>query len=116
MPRGGKRRGAGRPVGSKNMHSLAEIREISTAAQSFATVALEALADVAQNSKSDAARVSASIALLDRGYGKPCAVEDPDTRFRALMQDMYERIESRAETINDVIEKRQREEMSATSQ
>lgn len=113
MPRGGKRAGAGRPVGSKNTHSLAEMRNISKAAQAYAAVALEALADVAQNSKSDAARVSASVALLDRGYGKPRAMDDPDERFRVLMQDMYQRIESRAESINDVIEKRQREEAMA---
>jgi hypothetical protein len=34
-------------------------------------LALDTLADVARNSQSDAARVTAATALLDRGYGRP---------------------------------------------
>ena len=37
--------------------------------------ALPALVDVAKNSRSDAARVAAANSLLDRGYGKPIAIE-----------------------------------------
>lgn len=37
----------------------------------FAPLAVASLVDVAQNGNSDASRVAASIALLDRAYGKP---------------------------------------------
>lgn len=64
---GGKRPGAGRPKGAKNKRTL----EIEAAAKEFAPVALQALAEIAQSSESDSARVAASSALLDRAYGKP---------------------------------------------
>ena len=34
-----------------------------------------ALVDVARNGRTDAARVAAANSLLDRGYGKPIAIE-----------------------------------------
>ncbi len=62
----GERRG-GRKRGTPNK-ATAEIREH---AQQYTIEALEGLALIARNSTSDAARVSAWNALLDRGYGKP---------------------------------------------
>ena len=44
-----------------------------TGAEAHALAALEALAWLAQNAKSEAARVSAANALLDRMLGKPAA-------------------------------------------
>ena len=44
----------------------------------YARDALPALVDVAKNSRSDAARVAAANSLLDRGYGKPIAVESSE--------------------------------------
>lgn len=65
--RGGARPGAGRPKGVPNK-ATREIREI---AQEYTDKAIRALADIVENGESEAARVSAANALLDRGYGKP---------------------------------------------
>lgn len=67
---GGRRPGAGRPHGSKTK-SGQELRE---AARQFTVQALEVLRDIALSGESEAARVSAANALLDRGYGKPSTV------------------------------------------
>lgn len=40
-------------------------------AETHAETALQALADIAAHGKSESARVSASIAILDRAFGKP---------------------------------------------
>ncbi len=64
--RGGRRPGAGRPKGRKDAKTL----EIEAAAKVYADDALKALAHVAMHGESEPARVSASVALLDRGYGK----------------------------------------------
>lgn len=57
----------GRPKGSPNK-ATADVRE---AAQAFTVDALKTLAEVMRNSESDAARVSAANAILDRAHGKP---------------------------------------------
>ena len=71
MRHGGKRPGAGRPLGSKSAASAEQRQEIAKLARDYSEQALTILLDVAANSTSDAARVSASVAILDRGYGKP---------------------------------------------
>ena len=65
--RGGARPGAGRKAGVPNK-ATAEIKEI---AQQYTDKAIKALADVVENSESDAARVSAANSILDRAYGRP---------------------------------------------
>ena len=70
MPRGGKREGAGRPEGSVNRATVEQKATISDLAKEFTELALGALVEVAQ-AGSDAARVAAANALLDRAYGKP---------------------------------------------
>jgi hypothetical protein len=40
-------------------------------ARSYTEIAIQTLGGIASNGESEAARVSASIALLDRGWGKP---------------------------------------------
>lgn len=65
--RGGRRPGAGRPKGAKSAKTL----EIEAAAKEFAGDALKALHFIATKGESEPARVSAAVALLDRGYGKP---------------------------------------------
>lgn len=68
MAPGGKREGAGRPKGVPNK-ATAEIKEL---AQKYGPAALKTLSDIAQDDQAPhAARVSASNALLDRGYGRP---------------------------------------------
>lgn len=74
---GGKRKGAGRPVGARNKATAAQRATLSELARSYAALALETLAEVARSSESDAARVSAACALLDRAYGRPGPASEP---------------------------------------
>ena len=80
MPRGGKRAGAGRKKGSKDrkprsspiiIAKAQEKRELREAARQFTQDALSTLAAICNAGQSEAARVSAACALLDRGYGRP---------------------------------------------
>jgi hypothetical protein len=80
MARGGKREGAGRKKGSKDTRPrfspviiapAQEKRELREAARQFTEDALKTLAAICNQGQSEAARVSAACALLDRGYGKP---------------------------------------------
>ena len=76
MPRGGYRSGAGRPTGSLNKTTSEQSHRLSELAKDYTHDALLTLVDVAKNGRSDAARVSAANALLDRGYGKPAVKEE----------------------------------------
>jgi len=69
--RGGKRPNAGRKAGSVVRGTIENRDAIGELARAHTEVALQALVKVATKSDSDAARVSAASALLDRGYGKP---------------------------------------------
>ena len=71
MGRGGYREGAGRPLGSSNKCTTEQSQRLSELAKTYTEEALLTLADVARNGRTDAARVSAANALLDRAYGKP---------------------------------------------
>lgn len=73
---GGKREGAGRPKGAKDRLTREAGATISELARKHTSIALETLVQIATSGESDAARVSAANALLDRGYGKaPQAIE-----------------------------------------
>ena len=76
MARGGYREGAGRPSGSTNKSSPEQSQRLSELAKTYTEEALETLVDVARNGRTDAARVSAANALLDRAYGKPVVNEE----------------------------------------
>ncbi|MFL2501374.1 MAG: hypothetical protein ACJ0Q1_00475 [Luminiphilus sp.] len=76
VPRGGYRSGAGRPTGSLNKTTSEQSQRLSELAKHYTHDALLTLVDVAKNGRSDAARVSAANALLDRGYGKPGVNEE----------------------------------------
>ena len=65
--KGGERPGAGRPKGSKNKVTI-ELRE---AAQVYTQDALKTLHEVCIRGVSEAARVAAACAILDRAYGRP---------------------------------------------
>ena len=69
--RGGRRPGAGRPKGSKNAATKEADATIGELARQHGADALAALVEIATGGTSEAARVSAANALLDRGYGKP---------------------------------------------
>jgi len=45
--------------------------EIRSIARQWSHAALQTLAGIAQNGESEAARVAACVALLDRGWGRP---------------------------------------------
>ena len=68
---GGFREGAGRPSGSTNKSSPAQSQRLSELAKTYSEEALQTLVDVARKGRTDAARVSAANAILDRAYGKP---------------------------------------------
>ena len=76
MARGGIREGAGRPSGSTNKSSPKQSQRLSELAEAYTEEALKTLIDVARNGRTDAARVSAANALLDRSYGKPPVKEE----------------------------------------
>ena len=76
MPRGGHRSGAGRPTGRLNKTTSEQSKRLSELAKDYTHDALMTLIDVAKNGRSDAARVSAANALLDRSYGKPAVKEE----------------------------------------
>jgi hypothetical protein len=78
MARGGFREGAGRPSGSANKSSPEESQRLSELAKTYTEEALLTLVDVARNGRTDAARVSAANALLDRAYGKPAVKEEKE--------------------------------------
>ena len=75
---GGFREGAGRPSGSTNKSSPEHSQRLSELAKTYTEEALQTLVDVARNGRTDAARVSAANALLDRAYGKPVVKEEQD--------------------------------------
>ena len=78
MARGGFREGAGRPTGSTNKSSPEHSERLSGLAKTYTEKALQTLVDVARNGRTDAARVSAANALLDRAYGKPTVQEEKE--------------------------------------
>ena len=45
--------------------------DLKSLARSYTKRAVQTLAGVSESSESDAARVAAAVALLDRGWGKP---------------------------------------------
>lgn len=71
MSRGGKRTGAGRPAGAENRATAETKRALSDLAAGHADAAIGALVHIAQHGQSESARVSAAVAILDRGFGRP---------------------------------------------
>ncbi len=72
---GGKREGAGRPAGSKNRSTPHQNERLTELAKNHSELALQVLVEVALKGKTDAARVSAANALLDRAYGRPTTLQ-----------------------------------------
>lgn len=82
--KGGRRPGAGRPKGSRNKVA----NDLREAAQKYTAEALETLAHVMKTSESDASRVAAATALLDRGHGRPAQKQDIDLNVRHGLVDI----------------------------
>ena len=68
---GGKREGAGRPVGALNKATREQGMKLTELAKSYTDLAFGTLVDVAMNGSSDTVRIAAANSILDRGYGKP---------------------------------------------
>ncbi len=75
---------AGRKTAERKL-SAASLREL---ARSHTVAAVQVLADVATTGSSEASRISAAIALLDRGYGKSGLAgkdgESPPTLYQRI--------------------------------
>lgn len=95
MPRpAGLPKTGGRQPGTPN-RATASIRE---AAQEFSAQALDVLVQVATQSESDAARVAAANAILDRAHGKPKQSLDVDANVKAAIQTVERQIVRPADT------------------
>lgn len=77
MSRGGYRTGSGRPKGSANKHTHENNLELAKRVREASGDIIEILLDIATNSVNDNARISACNALLNRGYGKIPALNEP---------------------------------------
>ena len=77
MARGGVRAGAGRPKGSVQKAPRADKVSFAELARQHAPAALQVLVQIMQTGVSEAARVSAATAIMDRAYGK-VPVQEPD--------------------------------------
>jgi hypothetical protein len=66
--------------------------DLKSLARSYTKRAVLTLAGVSESSESDAARVAASIALLDRGWGKPNQPHDAkvDGELRITIRKMLD--------------------------
>jgi hypothetical protein len=86
MPRGGRRPNSGRKSGSKNKRLRRMLAidgvHLSELARQYSEEAIKALVKTVRTTKSEAARVSAATALLDRAYGKPSVQVDVSARGR----------------------------------
>ena len=93
MNRGGQRTGAGRPSGSKNKSSKAQISTLSELAKDYAPEAIAMLAEVMRYGMSDSARVAAASAILDRAFGRPKQVEIEPQKdgLTRLLEDIQSR-------------------------
>lgn len=71
---GGRRPGAGRPKGAVSQAR----RDLTKAAQEYTDAALQTLRDVMTDASTPpSARISAAVAILDRGHGKPRQAVEP---------------------------------------
>jgi hypothetical protein len=68
---GGRRQGAGRKNGSPNRDTAKARAALADLAGGHVETAIAALADIAKDGDSESARVSASVPILDRVYGRP---------------------------------------------
>ena len=94
MPAGGKRRGAGRPKGSRALTLLAPTGErmaFYEAARQYDQQALRVIASVCMDDNQPAAlRLAAANDLLDRAYGRPPVAIDATTREMSLKKIIHE--------------------------
>lgn len=93
--RPGEHRG-GRKKGTPNK-ATAEIKEL---AQQYTAQALEALVRVMEDGESEAARVSAANAILDRGHGKPSQSIDAGGNIMGFLADVLAERRAKVAALN----------------
>lgn len=69
--RGGKRQGAGRKKGSVARATAVHKATLGELARQYTDIAMATLASISRSGESESSRVAASVAILDRGYGRP---------------------------------------------
>ena len=89
------RKTGGRQKGSLNK-ATAEVRE---EAQKYTVEALEGLAQIARTSDTDAAKVAAWKAILDRGHGRPAQELGVNLGADTSLVALMERIDGRSRGI-----------------
>ena len=72
---GGMREGSGRPAGAVNRATSELKLNLSELARQHTNDALDTLVEVMKSGQSDAARIAAATAILDRGYGRPTTTQ-----------------------------------------
>jgi hypothetical protein len=76
-PKGGKRKGAGRKAGIPNKGNRDDDKVwVAAYARKYGREAIDKLVHIMRHGKSDNVQIAASVAILDRGYGKPVAQFD----------------------------------------
>jgi hypothetical protein len=88
---GGARPGAGRPKGSRDAATKAANQTIADLAKTYAPDALMALVQIMRGGDSEAARVSAANAIMDRAYGKPMQAVEMSGKDGGPMVTVIER-------------------------
>jgi hypothetical protein len=95
---GGRRLGAGRPSGSRDVATTEQRATLSELARSYTEVAIQTLVEVATKSSSDSARIAAACALLDRAYGRPAQTVIAEEAAGDPLGDLIAEINRRGST------------------
>ena len=74
---GGTRKGSARLRGWRDTGSTGQRLAIEELARQQSTIAIAALTSIARSGNSEAAKVAAAVAILDRAYGRPYQRSEP---------------------------------------
>jgi len=77
------------------MPKAKRVIDLKSLARGYTETAIKTLGGIAENGESEAARVAASTALLDRGWGKPSAIvehtgKDGASEIRVTLRTIIE--------------------------
>ena len=88
---GGARPGAGRPKGSGSTATALDRHKLGEMIRQEAPALIRILLDLALNSPDERIRMQTSIALLDRGYGRPPQASEiaEHNDFTAAFQELF---------------------------
>lgn len=88
--RGGKRAGAGRPPGVANAVSALDKAKFTHEMQTHLGIAIEALVDIAQNGRSERARIAAASEIINRAVGRAAPAETESALEGKLLKAVFE--------------------------